>query len=286
MASTPGRLSWLRNAGQAPQPAGQPPSGVRYAYLGDHRALVQLHNGARLFIDTRDLSIAPSLIAHGKWEWWVETALSRLVRPGQVAVDVGAHFGYYTVALAQAVGEQGKVFAFEANPHLVELLTAGVITNGLTDIVTVINAAIIDHEEIVSFRVDPRFSGGGHLAHPIDTAALDSYTIQATTLSAALAGVDRIDVLRMDIEGCEPLALRGAEALIRNSPELTIVSEWDVGMMSDRGDVSEMVHWLAAMDFAFWEIKTEDATLRPCTAEELPALPHCDVVMCRRDPRD
>ena len=246
--------------------------------------MVQLHRGQHLYIDTRDLSIAPSLIRFGHWEWWIEAVLSRLARPGNLAVDLGAHFGYHTLALASAVGAEGKVFAFEANPHLAELVAATVFTNGLAEQVTVINAAILDREETIEFRVDPRYSGGGHIAHPIDGPALERFSVKGTTLCAALPGIERIDLLRMDIEGCEPLALRGAEALIRSSPELTIVCEWAVGMMSDRGDVRDLVSWLTGMGFAFWQINT-DATLRPVPSDDLLTLPHCDVVISRRDPR-
>lgn len=284
MASSRNLRSWLRNAIAAP-PSGSPsPSPFRYAYLGRDRGLVQLHNGSYLFIDTRDVSVAPSLIIYGKWEWWIEAALLRLVRPGQVVVDVGAHFGYYTVVLAHAVGAQGRVFAFEANPHLADLLSTSMGVNTVGAWVTVTNAAVIDREEMVAFRVDPRLSGGGHLAHPNDGPTLDSYSVKGMTLSAALTGVERIDVLRMDIEGCEPLALLGAKALIRNSPDLSIVCEWDVGMMSDRYDVRELVRWLASMGFAFWELET-DSTLRAADPEALLALPHCDVVISRQDPR-
>jgi hypothetical protein len=53
-----------------------------------------------------------------------------------------------------------------------------------------------------------------------------------------------VDLIHMDIEGSEPRALRGAQAVIERSPKIKIITEWSVGMMSTRTDVGEYVKWL------------------------------------------
>jgi hypothetical protein len=58
----------------------------------------------------------------------------------------------------------------------------------------------------------------------------------------------------MDIEGSEPLALRGAQALIDRSPKLKIVTEWSLKLMSARADVGRYVDWLTDRRFRFWLI--------------------------------
>jgi FkbM family methyltransferase len=274
--------TWLRGLGR---PQGKPlRAHTRYAYLGDHKGLAVLNDGSRIYVDTRDVSLTPSLILYGCWEPWIERALIGLVRPGAIAVDLGANFGYYTIALAWAVGPRGKVYAFEANPQLAGLLSATVATNGLRDRVVLANAAIIDREEVVKLHVDPQFVGGGHLSFGAEEPALEHYSVAGTTLCVALAGIERIDILRMDIEGSEPLALRGAEALIRNSPELVIVCEWSVPMMAAHCDLGGLIDWLSEMGFSFWEILI-DSSLRPVSREGLLTLNHCDVAIARDDPR-
>lgn len=253
-----------------------------YAYLGDHRGLVVRRDGSSIFVDTRDISLAPSLIASGYWERWIDAVVARLTRPGAIAVDLGANFGYYTLIMARAVGPSGKVHAFEANPQVARLLDDTIAINGLRGWVTSRNVAILDRQATVELCVDPSYLGGGRISYSDEVNGFDRYAVNGMTLCDALPGVERIDVLRMDIEGCEPLALLGAGALIRRSPELVIVSEWDVSMMAHhRCEARDLVDWLVGLGFGFWRIRL-DSALEPLAAADMLSLPHCDVVMARQ----
>ncbi|MFM7779640.1 MAG: hypothetical protein ACKPB8_12950, partial [Alphaproteobacteria bacterium] len=57
-------------------------------YLGSHEALTRLHTGHRIYVDTRDVSIASHLMLEGRWEPWVERALIPAIKPGMRFVDV------------------------------------------------------------------------------------------------------------------------------------------------------------------------------------------------------
>ena len=83
------------------------------------------------------------------YEPLVAQALCRLLQPGWVCVDVGAHLGYFTLLLAHLVGEAGHVFAFEAHPENVRWLQENVDLNTLTGRVTVENLAVSDSSEKV-----------------------------------------------------------------------------------------------------------------------------------------
>lgn len=263
-------------------------SGIRphrptYAYLGNHRGLVVLHDGSRIFVDTRDLSLAPSLIVYGYWERWIDIVVTRLTRPGAVAVDLGANFGYYTLAMARASGPTGRIYAFEANPDIASLLADTIVINGLDERVALQNVAIMDRCTPIELSVPSGHMGGGHIFSALVDSTHHRHAVEGLTLCDALPDVTRIDILRMDIEGCEPLALKGAEPLIRASPDLVIISEWRVEMMEFQCDVAEFVDWLGQLGFAFWEIRV-DSTLEPVTPAGMLLLAPCDVVISRRRP--
>jgi ubiquinone/menaquinone biosynthesis C-methylase UbiE len=94
--------------------------------------------------------IAPVMSAAGAgWlerpEREAEEAPSRAIKalkiqPGQVVADIGAGSGYYTVRLARAVGESGRVFATDIQPAMLELLRGNVAKAGLDNVTTVLGA--------------------------------------------------------------------------------------------------------------------------------------------------
>src|SRR5918912_920802 len=85
-------------------------------------ALCRVLGRYKMYVDLRDTGFVPHLMFEGYWEYWITDFMWRNLGPGQVALDVGANHGYYTVLMSDLVGAQGMVRAFEPNPRLVELL--------------------------------------------------------------------------------------------------------------------------------------------------------------------
>jgi hypothetical protein len=86
----------------------------------------------------------------------------------------------------------------------------------------------------------------------------------------------------MDIEGSEPLALRGAQRLIERSPRVKIVAEWSAGMMSTRTDLGAFVTWLVDRGFKFGIIEP-GAKLSIVEPSTVSTLPHCDLLLTREN---
>ena len=128
-------------------------------------------------------------------------ALPRLVKPGMIVYDVGAHTGYYTLALAQLVGEKGHVYAFEPEARNMYFLRRHVKLNALRN-VTVVQAAVSDKTGLVGFE-NIHFAQGSQYLVP--TMSLDEF---------AAAGHPLPTFLKMDIEGAEWPALHGASAIL------------------------------------------------------------------------
>lgn len=258
-------------------------------FLGD-RILAWTESRRRILLMPDDIDLTPSILEDGRWEWQVAATLRRLLAPGMRVADVGANIGAHTLVMADAVGPSGQVHAFEAHPVLAGLLADSVAMNGLGGVVTVHGgAAILDRDggEVVLAAAE-RHRGSGHVvparAAPGHEAAYPQrLAVPARTLDAALAGLGALDLLRMDVEGSEPLALRGAVGLIARSPRLRLLMEWSVPMMASRADVGALVAWLAGLGFRAWRIEP-DASLCAIPDAALGALPHADLVFARDDP--
>ena len=278
--------------GRAPRPRGllsrlglgrpaRPERG--YCYLGGGRAIALTHAGKKIYLDTRDLGLTPHIATEGIWEPDVEAVLKRLVRPGHRVAEVGANMGYHTLTLAEGVGPRGHVDSFEANPAVLPLLRATIAVNGITDRVTIHPEAALDAAGTVEFTSDPDHIGSGHLAIPGEAAHYSRLAVvPAVTLDAALAALARLDVLRMDAEGSEPLVLRGATALLQRSPGVAVVTEWSAPMMA-RHDLGGLVGWLGDMGFRYWRIET-GGRLAPVPGADLSGLSHADLVLSRVEP--
>jgi len=205
-------------------------------YLGDHEALTRLYTGHRMYVDTRDVGICSHLMLEGRWEPWIEQVIHSTVKPGMRFADLGANFGYYTVLGAQWVGAEGRVFAFEANPYICRKLRKSVSINGFDDRVRVFDVGVSSEEGMLELTFTHEFSGGGSFGGG-DHGIWKTERVQVRTapVDALLADVPSVDVMKIDVEGMEPAALKGAAKLIARSPSLTLVVEFHESSVREPG---------------------------------------------------
>jgi FkbM family methyltransferase len=157
----------------------------------------------------------------GTYEPEVQTALAELARPGMIAYDVGANVGYISLQLARRTGAEGKVFAFEALPANLDRLRRNLALNGLDGRVEVVAAAVLDEMRPVRFLVGP--SGGMGKAE--GSAGRQEFTYSETvevdgiSLDDFVYTLDRPapDLIKMDIEGGEVLALPGMWSVLQEA---------------------------------------------------------------------
>ncbi len=183
----------------------------------------EIRPGVRLCVDLADYAVGLSII-RGTFDVDGEADfVAATLRPGQTVVDIGANIGYITVVAAAQVGAQGRVIAFEPLESNIELLQQSVAENQIADRVTVVPAALGETATTVKlvFATDALNSGGaflwtdgdapvppGHTAHEVPMLRLDDYLADT-----------RVDFIKVDVEGAEPLVLGGAQhVLLRDRP--------------------------------------------------------------------
>ena len=164
------------------------------------------------------------------------------VRPGDVVLDVGAHVGIFTLALARRLDElgAGRVISVEAASGTADRLRAHVAVNGLDDHVTVLQAALTAEDTMVELRGDPMFGTGdvavtsahgtGEVVETVPGRALDGW--------AAEHDLERLDVVKMDIEGAEHAALLGMRGTLESLRPRLVTVECK-GYVLDRAGTTE-----------------------------------------------
>ncbi len=162
----------------------------------------------------------------GTYEPELQAALHDLIPPGAVVYDVGANIGYVSLLLARAAGEAGRVFAFEALPANVDQLRRNVELNGMQSRVQVIAAAVTCAPGPLRFLVHA--SGG--MGKAVGSAGRqDAYQAEITVDGLSLddfvyrQGNPAPQVVKMDIEGGEVLALPGMRRLLEEAQLLMLM---------------------------------------------------------------
>jgi FkbM family methyltransferase len=134
--------------------------------------------------------------------------LPKFVHPGDNVLDVGAHFGNYTAPMASLVGAAGRVLAIEPSTRAFAILRRNITLNGLKNVET-IKAAASDQDGEVTFFIadDPSRSS-------LAARSGAQEKVRAIRLDS-LNAPRPVHFIKIDVEGAEPLALRGAEKILR-----------------------------------------------------------------------
>ena len=151
-------------------------------------------------------------------------AIPLLVRPGNVALDLGANVGLYSVLLSRLCGPEGRVWAFEPVPETYWRLCETLALNRCGN-VTAVQEAVYETDGVVRVNVfEPEFSEWNTLGKPAMRANDGSPILPKTAIdvpSVALdqfcerEGIERIHFLKVDVEGFEVSVFVGAQRLLR-----------------------------------------------------------------------
>jgi FkbM family methyltransferase len=175
----------------------------------DGVSFVSRFGNARFPCDPADRGIPPIVACNfGQYEPKDFTMLLQLVRPGAVFLDIGANIGWYSVHVAVR-DPLARVIAVEPIPSSYRWLVAAIAANNLPN-VTAINAAVGAEPGTMTLFVDPTISGAASAAPSTGPEGLQRVECPVSTIDDIVAERGgTVDVVKLDIEGAELLALEG-----------------------------------------------------------------------------
>jgi FkbM family methyltransferase len=158
------------------------------------------------------------------WETMVQIALRDYCKPGDVAFDVGANAGALAMVMARHVGPRGVVCAFEASPRIIDKTHYNLVQSGCTNVQLFYRAVYHTSHEIVTLypgdhlndSIYNNLGAEGGASYRVETLALDDF-VDATGLTPR--------VIKMDIEGAEFDALRGAEKILTTAKPVLMLEQ-------------------------------------------------------------
>lgn len=151
------------------------------------------------------------------WEPKNKSLIIKYVKPGSIALDIGAHIGTHTVTMSECVGENGIVFAFEPSKNTHRELTYNLVANGCKNTYP-IHAAIGKTKSIVDVIVShPRNEGGSYVIHT------QGGSDRAVQLPLDAFNLNNISFIKIDVENMEADVLDGAAlTIMRNKPVILV----------------------------------------------------------------
>ena len=229
----------LRHVGEGAPPVGDTDAEVAYwrtrLRAGDDGAPAPHRNGAvtrvatdvgALLLPAHDEVMLTFLREHGEWERQEADQLRALLGPGMTFVDVGAHVGYMSLLAASAVGPTGRGYAFEPEPGNFRLLTANLANHGVEHVHAVPAAAWHESGRLsLSVCAD---NTGDHRAYPLPgRPAVD---VLAVAIDDVLPEDTKVDVVKVDAQATDDLAIRGMERTLARSRPVMLVEFWPEGI--------------------------------------------------------
>jgi FkbM family methyltransferase len=160
-----------------------------------------------LYLSTVDRSLHVKSIDPSTWH---ETEVYPWVNleEGDVAFDVGAHHGWYTLYFSKKVGENGRVVAVEPNPDNIRFVKRNIKLNNLRN-VKLLPVALSDQDGETTLFVGEH--SGGHTI--MSDTKRGNMTVQTRRLDTLLSMFKEVELLKMDIEAAELIVLRASRQI-------------------------------------------------------------------------
>ncbi len=212
------------------------------------------------------------LIFVGAYECAEWRFFERFVREGMTVLDIGAHHGFYTVLGAKRVGETGHVIAFEPSPRERNRLSSHLWLNGIRDTVKVYPEALTSEqgEATLFMDLEERNTGHNSLQASGSCHRIKQVIVRTESLDRFLKdhGIDRVDLIKLDVEGAELDVLRGATDVLVRRPRPAVMAEVQDSTCAPWGyPASAIYDLMSGLGYSWFSI-TMHGSLRPSPRQE------------------
>ena len=229
---------------------------------GDGKAQVLLKNGLKFSWIARDPYSLLGMPLRGNFEPECTVFVTKLVKDGDIAFDIGANFGWYSCHLAQLVGEAGKVHIFEPTNTIKESKN-NLILNEF-EARCILNQIALGEKQgeetlfipqklgtaFASLRKHSYGNGDNNSKISVPVKKLDDYVISNK--------IEKIDFIKMDVEDAEYLVLKGAENILKNYSPVIMMELQDVHTKCFRYSPEEVINYLRNFKYHLYEINEKE----------------------------
>lgn len=218
--------------------------------------------GTELYLNPND-PVLSSAVAFGVYEPWEQQIFSDLCQPGFTVVDLGANVGLYTAVAARAVGKTGQVISIEPHAESFSYLEKTIVANDLSQ-VKAFNVACGNRSDKVALYLCDDNKADSRLYDMTGTRG--KAEVEMIMLDDLLdrLNISTVNVIKMDIQGSEALALRGMRKTIQRTPRMKLLCEyWPWGIRATGESPESFLEELNSLGFVFYTINETRHKLEP-----------------------
>ncbi len=220
--------------------------------------------GLEMYVDAEDSCVGKPISQHLPYEPHVTAVLNKEFKNDSVFLDIGANMGWFTMQAAVKI-KKGKIIAVEPNPNNLQLLYRSVIANQLNNIQVYPYAATEENGWLqLSF-----VQSNGFVELPTTINATTHY-VQGVNLDELLQNEPRIDIVKIDVEGHELLALKGLQKTLARCRPL-LVTEFHPAMLKAHGGLEpiDYLNWIAGAGYQLAVIQEDGEISAPLTPAQI-----------------
>ena len=217
---------------------------------------------------TADNFIEQTILTTGTYEDEINKPIRLSLKPGNVAIDIGANIGLQSLRMSQCVGPQGLVIAFEPLEYLRNKFNRNMALNKVSN-VKLMPYALSDQERSAEFKINPGTwnQGAFSIAGKDDGTDMQKVDIKVGDDLLEIQSLTRLDLIKIDVEGFEFQVMKGLKATLEKFRP-RIIFEYDVKYWPANGQsISECFDFLRKLDYRVYQVNPACSELKNSAAE-------------------
>ncbi|CAN5489628.1 hypothetical protein BH10ACI2_BH10ACI2_03820 [soil metagenome] len=182
----------------------------------------------------------------------VVEAARQHIRPGSVVLDVGANFGQMSMVFSDCVGDGGKVFSFEAQRAVYEVLEKNIAANNRLNVVPLYNAVYFESNRTFYFPEPDFIEWGSYGSYNLPLDSTSGQKVKSLKIDD-LNIEEPISFMKVDVQGCDLFAMQGAAETIKRHG-MPIIFEFEQRFQKDYAtSFQDYVEFVDSIGYKFVE---------------------------------
>lgn len=220
-----------------------------------NNGIIWLTNEDIAIYTTADNYIEYTILTTGTYETEISKLIRTSLKPGYVALDIGANIGLQSIRMSQCCGDDGKVYAFEPLTYIREKFSKNVALNHCSN-VTLLPFALSDKNDSAEVKINESIWNQGtfNLNQPDSGNTAQQITIKIADQIPEIENLNKLHLIKIDVEGFEYHVLRGLkQTLQKHKPR--IIFEYDSNYWLKMGQqITDCYHFLTGLDYVLYQI--------------------------------